>query len=276
MAEQLTANGQSLTTPWCQLEEMSGLLVAPARRGENVTVPGRHGVIRTPYKRWAAPQPVLPIRVLGVDRTTGVAPADALSQLHQNLDVLLALFSSETVLLEHTRDDDTVREAVAELAQEPVAVVRERTHPPMARLSVPLIIPDAFWSDPVTGSVTIEGPTGTTQTLGAFTGATAPMSALTILFEGPANNPRITVGDRFVQYNGVIAAGQQLVMDTDDFTVSAGGGGGPWTPDPRQVLFQPGPGWLEIPPTATSATFTHTGGGSARCVITGRRQYLTP
>jgi hypothetical protein len=277
VAEQITANGQSLNTVWCQLEEITSLLTSPGRRGENVVVPGRHGVIRTPRKRYTTSDLVLPLRVLGVDRITGARSADPVTQLHENIDELMRVFHRETVLLEHIRGDGSGRTALAELSMDPVETTRERSDPPMAKVGVPLTVFGAFWQDSVSVTQTISGTSGVTQELTAFEGSTAPCSDLLITFIGPVNNPMISHGPRWVKYNGVVSAGRQLVLNTETWQLSPGTGT-VWAPDLRQIEFGDGPNWLEIDPTVTpfNVTFTHTGGGSAIATIAGRRKYLLP
>lgn len=277
MAETLTANGFNLRQPWCDIEDLSPLLVTGGRRGDNVTIPGRHGVIRSAHKRYTDARPQLPMRVTGVDPNTGLLVADGVTQLHRNLDTLLTVFHTDTVLLQHTRNDATSRSAYVELASDPSVATRERSLPPMSRVQFDLILWDAFWFDTDAVSQIIAGTTGTTAALTTFAGATAPMSELTLTFTGPVNNPQLNFGLGFVKYNGVVAAGRQLVIDTGTWQVSPGTGT-LWSPDPRQIEFAPGPRWLELDPTVSpfSVQFFHTGGGSASCSIGGRRRYLTP
>ena len=70
MAETLTANGFNLrpATGWCDIEDIGPLLVAGGRRGDNVAVPGRHGVIRARNKRYTDARPQIPMRVASVCR----------------------------------------------------------------------------------------------------------------------------------------------------------------------------------------------------------------
>jgi hypothetical protein len=277
MAELITADGFSLRQPWCDVEDLSPLVVTPGYRTENVVVPARHGVVRTPNKRYGDARPALPMRVLGVDPTTGLLVADGVTQLHENLDRLLKVFHSGAVLLEHTRPDGSARQANVELTTDPTVATRERSLPPMSRVQFDLTLWDAFWSDADAVSQTITGITGTVQALTAFADATAPMSELTVTFIGPINNPQINFGDGFVKYNGTISSGQRLVVDTGTWQVSPGTGT-IWSPDPRQIEFAPGPRWLELDPTVTpfEAQLFHTGGGTATATIEGRRRYLSP
>lgn len=279
MPESLTANGFSLRQSWCDVENLGPLMVTGARRGENVEVPGRHGTVRLRHKRYTEARPSLPMWVLGIDPDTGLTPADPVSQLHRNLDRLLSVFHAETVELVHTRPDGSSRMAVVELAAEPTVASRERSYPPMSRVTFDLAMPDPFWADAEPVYHTIIGVSGTTGDLAEFKGATAPMSDLVIRFQGPVNNPQLNFagGSVFVKYNGAVSAGRQLVLDTTTWQVSPGTGTS-WNPDVRQVEFAPGPRWLELDPSARpfEVEFIHTGGGSAMVSIEGRRRYLTP
>jgi len=271
------ANGHSLNSRWCQVEDLSSLVVPAGRRGSNIVVPGRHGVIRTTNKRYDPTDVVLRMHVKGVDRDTGALVPDGVTQLHRNIDEILRIFGGDTVLLRYERDDGTARIATVELTTEPVTVAWERSYPPLARVSVAATILGAFWTDESPVSQTITGPTGVEVELTEFAGATAPMTDLLITFFGPCNNPQLGVGDRWVKYNGAITPGQQLQLDTATWQVSPGAGPA-WSPDPRSVDFGRPPVWLELDPSVVpfTATFHHTTGGSATATIAGRRAFLAP
>jgi hypothetical protein len=275
MSETFTINGRTLSEFAAGVEDYSFLLAVPGRRGENVKVPGRHGEIRTPRKRWEALELPIPLWVKGIDPDTGLVPADPISQLHANVKALLLEVSGETFTLGHTLDDGTSVRAVAELTLDPTVFARARSVPPLARVSLETTVPEGFWFDTDTVSHTITGATGTTSALTEFVGASAPMADLTITW-GPCNNPQLTVGDRYVKYSGVVASGRQLVIDTGSWSVSTGTGTA-WTPDMRLIEFGPSAGrWFELDPTVSpfEAAITHTGGGSATCTVSGRRAYL--
>lgn len=277
MAELITANGFSLRQPWCDVEDFGPLFAAPAARGDNQLVPGRHGTVRTPNKRYTDTRLTLPVRVLGVDPVTGGFVSDGVSQLHTNRDTLLRVFHADTILLEHTLPNGESRSVNAELMGEPSAATRARSYPPMSRIEFDLCLWEGFWFDTDAVSQIITGPTGTVAALTTFASATAPMADLTLTFTGPVNNPQVNFGTGFVKYNGVVASGRKLVIDTGTWQVSPGTGT-VWSPDPRQVEFAPGPRWLELNPSVSpfEVTFFHTGGGSASFALEGRRKYLTP
>lgn len=276
--ETLTANGLDLNpaSRWCWVEDLTPVLGSPGRRGQNVIVPGRHGTIRTPNKHYDSADLVVPMWVQGVDRITGRPVADTYRQLHENIDVLLKAFSTPTVTLVRDRGDGYLRQAVAEPMLDPVVLERQRSAPASAKVSVALNLFGAFWEDQSPVTQMISGPSGTQQQLTEFAAATAPMTELTITFLGPQNNPMLAIGTTTVQFGATLTASQQLVLNTANWTVSPGTGAA-WSPDLRQVSFDPGPEWFSIDPSQTplAVTYTHTGGGSATCAISGKRKYLS-
>lgn len=279
MTEALTANGVSLASYAYMTSDVSSLLTVPGRRGENIAVPGRHGVIKTPGKRFNANEIVLPLTIVGA-LPNGSIPLDstARAEFFARRDELLRIFYTDPLTLAWSPNDgvDPYIETRAEVLD--VLDFTRVGVEPIARVSIALVLVDAFWQDTEPVSQTITGATGTTAELTAFAGATAPMDDLQLTFHGPVNNPRIAFGaDRWVQYNGVLTLDQQLVIDLGNWSVTPGVGD-PWTPDPLQVLYGRGPSWLEIDPGVTpfEIEFTHTGGGSATVEIAGRRKYLAP
>jgi hypothetical protein len=256
--------------------DISQLLTVPTRRGENAVVPGRHGVIRTRNKKFEPGEIVLPMAIIGC-RADGIVPfgSDDVTEFFKRRDELLRIFYADEVALRFTRPDGRVTEAICEVSD--VIDFTRIGAEPLARINVALRIIGAFWRDVEPVSQTITGVTGTTVTLTEFANATAPMSDLTITFTGPVNNPRLQHGSAWLQYNGVIATGRELVLGSEHWTASPGFGL-EWQPDLRQVFREPGPRWLELDPTETpfQIRFDHTGGGVATCEIAGRRAYLSP
>lgn len=274
MPEAFTINGVSLDTYAYMLTDISGIMSTAPRRGSNVTVPGRHGAIRTP-KRFDPAEAVLPLWVVGA-QPDGSVPVDstAAEEFFANRDALLNILHSDSLLLEYTRGDGSSRSAYAEVT-ETLEFARIAAGPE-AKVSVALTLFEGFWFDTLAVSQGITGTTGVIQALTAFVGATAPMDDLVLTF-GPCSNPQLNIGNAFVKYNGVIASGRQLVINTANWTVNSGTGAA-WAPDLRQIEFGPGPRWFELDPTVIpfEVQFVHTGGSSATCTINGRRRYLAP
>jgi hypothetical protein len=272
--EDFTLNGVSLDTYAYMLTDISGIMQAAARRGENVAVPGRHGRIHTP-KPFDAADIVLPLWIVGAeeDGSIPVGSTEA-REFFKRRDELLRVLYANPLLMEYTRPDGHAVSAFGEVLE--VLDFTRRHDDPLAQVNVALSLYEGFWQDSLAVSHIITGPTGTTHTLTEFEGATAPMTNLILTF-GPGNNPLLIHGDATIQYHGVISAGRQLSIDTETWTVGPGTGT-LWSPDPRQIEFSPGPRWFELNPylSPLNVEFVHTGGGSATVTISGRRRYLSP
>jgi hypothetical protein len=277
MIEALTLNGVSLASYAFMAPDISGLMTVPARRGDNVVVPGRHGVVPNGVKMFEAGELVLPLWIVGADPVTGALPTveQEREAFFTRRDELLRLLYADPLVAAYTRPNGHTVRARVEVAD--VLDFTRRYDEPLAKVSIALRTLDAFWEDADSVSQTVAGATGVVVPLTAFVGSTAPVSDLLITATGPVNNPMWAHGDRWVKYNGVISTGRQLVLNTETWQVSPGTGS-VWAPDPRQVEFGKPPNWLELNPATVpySVTFTHTTGGSASSTIAGRRKYLSP
>ena len=276
ITEVLLVNGVDLGSYCYMTSDISGLLTVPAKRGDDVVVPGRHGAIRHPRKRYDVGEIVLPMWVVGC-RPDGSVPSHGRMgrEFFRRRDELLQLFHADTVELTFTRADGVALSTSVEVVD--VMDFTRKWAEPIAQVSVALRLTEPFWTETQDVSTTITGVTGTTRTLMGFAGSTAPITDAVITFYGPVNNPKLTIGDRWVQYNGVIAAGRQLVLECEHWRASSGTGSS-WSPDVRQVYREPGPCWLEIPASdaGVDVIFTHTTGGSASVEISGQRKFLSP
>lgn len=272
--QKVAVNGVDLSAYAVVLNSLAPLMHVPAKRNPNVTVPGRHGTIRTPRKRYAENDIVLTFLVLGA-QADGTVPSGstAAREFYARVDTLLGLFAAETVQLTRTMPDGSVRQATVEVADKMDWTRNLGTAPLLGQVAVAFTNPAGFWSETTVSSQTITGATGTTATLTAFAGSTAPITDVTLTW-GPCSNPMLVYGPGFVQYNGVITAGRQLVINTSNWSVNSGTGTA-WSPDLRNVSFGPGPTWLELVPAVTTAQITHTGGGSASCTLAAARRFLS-
>lgn len=274
--EVLLVNGVDLGSYCYMTSDVSGLLTVPGKRGDDVVVPGRHGAIRAPRKRFDVAEIVLPMWVVGC-RPDGSIPSTGRMEreFYRRRDELLQLFHAESVELTFTRADAVTLSTSVEVVD--VMDFTRRWAEPLAQVSVALRLTEPFWTESQDVSTTITGISGSTGVLTAFAGSTAPISDAVITFFGPVNNPKITIGERWVQYNGVIGSGRQLVLECEHWRATSGSGT-TWSPDVRQVYREPGPAWLEVPASraGVTATFTHSGGGTASVEIAGQRKFLSP
>lgn len=281
MIEKLTVNGVDLSIYAYPVQSYSGLLTTPPRKSGNLPVAGRNGTLRVPRKRFDAGTVVLPMTVAGATAAGNVPPGSTEQiEFYKRTDELLRLFYAEVVTLDHTLPDGTVRRALCEVSD-----VMDFTRLPggqVARVSVSLTIFGSFWSDLTTVTA---GPSaltsGGTATLTAFAGATAPMEDLTITF-GPGANPSLSqpATGVFFAYDGVIASGRKLVVNTETWALTGTlDAGGSWTPTVTAARFGPDAKFFYLTPpsngTAPVVSLTHTGGGSMSVTVAGYRRFLT-
>jgi hypothetical protein len=271
------------------VDDVSGLHKVPGKRTQNVEIPGRHGNLWVPHKRYAPASFVIPMWVRGVN-PDGSVPSDPAARIafYQRARALVDLFTiGEQVNLTYTLPDGTSRQLVAEVDDVLDFTVSGYGRYTLGKVSVGLTAADPFWSDtnPVTSTATLT--TGQTTTLTEFGAASAPMDDLVVIF-GASSNPTITQLSTgvFLGYNGVIATGQQLVVDTGAWTVSGAlTAGGTWNPSsaPLQHIarIRHGggvPRLFSLAPEdpAPVIQLSHTGGSSATVTISGKQRYLLP
>ncbi len=275
----VTVNSTSLATLASRIERMQRS--TPVLRGTDLDLPGRHGVLRLPRRLHGPGTIVWPMWVKGVDPDTGLIVGSSVDEIRQRADELGRLFHADPLDVRYTYPGGTVRQAIARLALDPLDFTQDSpSAPEFGKFVAALTIPDSFWSDL---SAVTAGPnafsTGGTQALTGFAGATAPMDELTVTF-GPGANPELTQPSSgyLLAYDGVIAAGQQLQVDTATWSVGPGSGSA-WTPDVTKVRFGPESRFFSLQPepggVAPTIRVTHTGGGQVSVTISGKRRFLT-
>lgn len=275
----LAANGVVLNTLAKNVESLTGRLSTPARRGENRTVSGRSGRIRS-RKRFDQRTVVLPMWVQGCD-DDGRIPSNSseAAQLFRNVDELTRLFAADSVELVHTLPDNSARRIVGEV----VDVIDFTATQGLAKFSVALVCPEPFWEDVNQTYQTVAG-VGSFQ-LNYFAGSTAPIEDATVRFNGPCSNPKIStvVDGREVSVTiaALIGYGQWVQLDSKLWKLSrssviANGN----TVDIDHVG---DPRWLVLPTSASGGagptiTVSETSGastvGDMRTTINGRRKYM--
>jgi hypothetical protein len=277
-------DGVDLSTFTTQIEVGEGLQDTPGTVGTNVALPGMDGGLQVfgalgqPRRPDGEGRLTLDMWLDGVDPDTGELLEDnaASAQVYlSRWDDLVRIFHRRQFLVDHPRPDGT-RRALAHLVPgESMAPSARRASPWFGRFRASVAIPGAHWTD-ITEVTT--GPTSLATngvlSLAPWAQATAPCTELRITF-GPGNNPRLSTAYGFVGFNGVIAAGRQLTIDTA--TGQLGPGSGQlWTPTYESLIYSPGPRLFEIDPSeALQAILTHTGGGSMTVEVTGKRRYRT-
>lgn len=281
-AETLSVNGVDLNTLAKNITSLTGRLRAPALRTDNVTVPGRHGTIRVPNKRYEEGQVVLPMWVRGSDddennisRTT----------FYQNVDTLTQLFRPGAGLLTvvHTLPDGSQRRCLAECTEAINLTMVAGGAFPYATFSVALRIPSVFWEDLSTVSADLS-PTFNGE-VNVLSGTTAPIEDAVFKIYGPCTS--VTVEARYkgaamddplyFTYSGVLGNGQTLTVDCGNWKLTGGGG---HAVDYTKLFHTGSSRFLTIPPGPVDGspqlkvTMSNSVNGVSKVNLTARRKYL--
>jgi hypothetical protein len=273
-AEILTINGTVLNTLAKNVESLTGRLHVPARRTANVLVPGRHGAIRVARKMYDQGLIVLPMWVAGCnDDGTIPVGTTARREFYRNVDELVRLFASDAPLdIQHTIPDGSVRQASGDVDQV-LDFTTGAWGDPVGKVSAAITLPDPFWHDVNATFLQFVSP-GPSLPLSQFAQSNAPMEDFVYVVTGPATNARIGCSaTSWVQYNGVIAAGQTLTIDSGAWSLAGTGG---LVPDYAALIHGPEARWLTVRPGSPPAiTWSATGATSAtKVTVTGKRKYL--
>jgi hypothetical protein len=187
-------------------------LSTPARRGENVIIPGKPGRLYVPkpldqcvqtLRMWVINEPV--------DGGTG-SEANMLA----NLDVLRELFTRDGQhTLSFTFGTDT-RVATVEVLQaiDFVPLVFNQAY----RFTVDFLMADPLW---YAASPTAVGPytiASASQTATFSNAGSAQNDQAVLTLTGTLNDPTLTIADAWVKYTGAIGSGETLVIDCGAFT----------------------------------------------------------
>lgn len=278
--EILTVNGVILNTLAKNVESLAGRLRVPAKRSQNIVVPGRHGTVRTKGKKYDQNVLALPMWVIGC-KDDGSIPTNTSERrlFFDNVDALSHLFSAngDTPLdIRHTLPDGSIRQCFGDVL-DVIDFTTQSGETPLGKFSVSIQVPAAFWQDlneVTTGSLVASGAS---VNLAALAGATAPMEDLRVQLVGPWNNPRLTFADgSWVQYSESFTAGQGVLIDASNWTLSGVGG---YVPALAKLTYSGmSSHWMCLPPTNDVVPTVSLSGtartGATAMTMTGRRKYL--
>jgi hypothetical protein len=253
------------------VDGIPGLVAIPEKRGRDLVVPGSHGELHLPGKKYGANTVVFRPWVRGVE-PDGTIPEAGAARLvfHQNLRRLLTLLTvEEQVTLRLTLEDGTARQITGEVL---AAIPRDID----GRLDVALRCAAPFWSDPDHTTATVTS--GAEQTLTEFTGADAPMEDLLVVFDAQSN-PRLEQPSTgiWVQINRVILPGQTVTVDTTEWQVYGSPGVAPGLYEDLAYGGRGTTRWFALRPEPGGAPpvveLTQTGPGTGTATVTGKRKY---
>jgi hypothetical protein len=201
----------------------------------------------------------------------GSIPHNASSQevVHDNIDRLTRLFSSDTVKLVHVLPDGSARQIVGQVMDAiDFSAMAGATR---AEFGVTLTTAGAFWED-VDAVVATRTGTGAWDVL-PFSGATAPMGDLVVKFTGPATNPRVTSPSGvYVAYNAILTGSQTVSVDSSAWSLSGTG----ITPSYSALDHGGDPRWFVMDPgdPVPKVTASQTAGSTGVFSLSGRRKYM--
>jgi hypothetical protein len=209
--ERLWLSGIDVATFAIRAIDLSGLLAIPEKRGENTPADGRHGMIRTPRKKYNGRESVIEFWIRGAE-ADGTVPADPKSRFYENLRVLGQVLAQDEFPMIHQLPDGTKREIMVEVL---AAVAPERwKHGDLAKVSVAFTSAEAFWHSQDVSTVTVNLGNQGTRIMTEFGASDAPIDdAVLTFYEGSGPDFYHAESGLFVAYDAVIPAGQTLIVD---------------------------------------------------------------
>lgn len=271
-AETFSVNGVVLNTMAKNISSITGRLRAPAHRTGNIVIPGSHGEVWVPNKKYQANTLALPMWVVGCN-DDGEIPegSNKRREFFKRVNELVTLFKSPDLLdVQWTQEDGSVRQCYAE-STDVLDFTTDAS--PKGLVGVILTIPAAFWQDLVDRTQTFSGNIATAEPT-QFQGGSAPMEELVYRLEGPWTNARAEFSDdTFFQYNASIPAGQALIVNCAEWELSGTGG---LIPDYTKLEHDgEDPVWGALPASAAAITLSGSDRTSATSfTITGKRKFL--
>lgn len=275
-AETLSVNGVVLNTLAKNISSLTGRLRAPAHRTSNISLPGMHGELWIPNKKYQANTLVLPMWVQGCDDDGGIPEGKKRARVFwENYNALVGVFKGTDELLDvqWVRPDGSIRQCYAESTDVFDFTTDSEGH---GAVAVVLTIPAAFWQDVdetlqnFPGAPALVRPT-------KFVGGSAPTEDMIYELVGPWTNPEVVFPDgSWFKYNAAIPANQALTVDCGEWELTGTGG---LVPNYSKLLHDGVDSYWGALPAAPAAADQITLNGTARTAASsftmrGRRKYL--
>jgi len=213
-------DGVDLSTYAYDVRALGAPEQVPARRGDNVVIPGATGRLYVD-KRLDQRTLALAMYIDARHPTSGSSTRTA-AQLKANLDALKGLFARDG---QHTLrcalPGLETRDATAEVVN---VVEFQPTGPYSYALMVEFVLTDPWW---YSQSTTTVGPTTiiqSPQNIAVTNDGTYKAEKVTVTVAGPITDPKFAVGSIWVLYTGTVATDETLVIDCGDWTAELDGG----------------------------------------------------
>lgn len=257
-----TVDGTSLHTYAYGVEVLSEGI--PPRRGSNFIVPYRHGELWRP-KTYGARPLAMAMWVTNEDVNGNLPGSDTAqrAQLRQNVETLKALFAPyhrQVTLQRSIRLNAglVTRQGLAECTGTLDFVPEADVAAQVMRFGVEMMMPDPYWYETTDTITSVPFAGGTVTNAGS-----ARAQYMTIQLNGPLTTPRLTntsiSPNVSVTYNGVIAGGAYVLLDTNAFTAVTNLGANVI----GNVSHSGARSWMELIPGGNTLVFAGSGSGSA-------------
>lgn len=272
LAERLRWGGVDVDTFALSARDLSGLTALPERRGENVAVAGRDGMVRTSRKPYGGREFVIEFVLDGCLPDGSISPDGQGRAFYTALDTLHALCALDVAVLEHQLPDGTWRQLPVEVsaAVEP----KRELHGGHGVAKVAFTSHEAWWRGAVALTDTLTLAAGASAALPSFASSTGRIDDALVEFGVGAttgNNPRLVhvASGIGIGYNRSFAAADGLILG--DYTATPAG----FAFDRRQLVKDPrvGPWWVldcGQPGVAPVVRLDLTGGGPMQVRVTAR------
>lgn len=236
MGDLLSVDGLNLRHNGYNIATRTGRYNIPARRGENLIVPGRSGSMFAANKPYEEGFGVLAIWVIGATEAVDSNGNTVISipatvegrkqQFETNMQQIMRVFTRPHRLSEVRAEqpDGSIRRARVEW--------REWSEPEVqaggtrAEFAIGFSIPEVWWEDEVERSQETVASATLPQVLDLtqFADMTGIIEDGVLTVTGPITDPRITDAETgaWVQYTGTVAAGSSWVIDVKNSTSKIG------------------------------------------------------
>ncbi len=211
-----TIDGLDLQTLAFNIETIDGLFGRPAMRGENSPTPYLDGSYAFGKKFYQQRDLSLSMLVLATD-ANGVVTSNPATHLYDNLDVLLGLFESASLLsLKRTMGDEaTQRELLVEVVR--AIPVQTGISPLSYRFVVEMRAPRPFWRElPIQQDIQ-SNVTSFPHNYLIATGGNAPIAdaVITIHCDSGGSNPSLTLTStgEFIKVNDTLIPNDDVIID---------------------------------------------------------------
>lgn len=286
----LTIDGIDLRGQAFGVSTRTGRYNLPAKRGDNLIIPGASGEIWLANKPYEAGSGVLALWAVGgttVSNTLTVSPSftQKRTDLESNIAALMRIFTRSHRLstIRGAQPDGSIRRALVEWTEWSEPEIQAGGT--RAEWAIGYRIPSTWWEDEstTTQAATAGATLPKTLNLSSFANMTGTIEDATFTVVGPITNPRITDSETgaWVQYTGTVTGGNSWYLDVAAATSKVGATAGAATTVMANTTHAGGFRMLVIPNTFNLTNTPQlvlsgsAGAAGTNLSVTARRKWVT-